>query len=50
LKNSFSNGAPKPNLGKPEVAEKTGEEVHAKLFEEKAYKTPAHWQQIIAYY
>ena len=35
LKNSFSDGMPKAgvNLGHTQLAEKTGEEVHTKIFE-----------------
>ena len=47
LKNSFAKGVPKQNLGKVEFGEKTGEEIHTHLFEQKTYKTPAHWKQII---
>ena len=51
LKNSFTNGAPNnESLGKPKISEKTGEEIHAKLFEQKSIKTPAHWAQIVSYY
>ncbi len=34
-------------LGKMNLSEQNGEEVHAKLFEKKALQTPAYWTQII---
>lgn len=52
LKNGFTGGAPTAgaNLGKLELTEKTGEEVHQKLFESGSVKTPLHWKKIISYY
>lgn len=37
-------------LGKPQMAEKTGEDVHETVFKSKKVATPEHWQKIIAYY
>ena len=34
-------------LGKLNLSEQNGEEVHAKLFEKKELQTPAYWKQII---
>jgi hypothetical protein len=52
LKNGFTGGAPKAgvNLGKLALTEKTGEEVHQKLFESGTVKTPVHWKKIIEYF
>jgi len=51
LKTSFTNGAPKSQtLGKPQLSESAGEEIHTKLFEEKSVKSPAHWKQIVSYF
>ena len=47
LKNSFKNGVPNQNLGKVTISEESGEEIHKKIFEEKVYKSPAHWKHII---
>ena len=34
-------------LGKLNITETNGDEVHLKLFEKKELKTPAYWKQII---
>lgn len=47
LKNSFKDGVPNQNLGKVTISEESGEEIHKKIFEEKVYKSPAHWKHII---
>jgi hypothetical protein len=37
-------------MGQVKVAEPSGEEVHAKLFERKELKTPAYWKKIIEFF
>jgi len=53
LQNNFAQGgvpvAGKP-LGKVELPEKDGEEVHKLVFESGTVKTPVHWKQIINYF
>ena len=48
LKSSFS--AESKTLGKVPLVEKTGEEIHDKLFKDKTVKCPDYWAQIIAYF
>ena len=37
-------------LGKLNISESNGEEVHRKLFEKSELKTPAYWKQIVSYF
>merc|ERR1719263_754430 len=52
LKSGFEGAEPKAgaSLGKLELSEKTGEEIHQKLFESGSVKTPGHWKKIVSYY
>jgi hypothetical protein len=37
-------------LGTLKLAEQSGEEIHAKMFERAELKTPAYWRQIVSYF
>ena len=48
LKSSYSLDS--KSLSKVPLQEKTGEEIHEKLFQTKSVKCPDHWSQIVAYF
>ena len=52
LKNNLKNGTGVAGqaLGKVVVQDKTGEQIHTMIFEEKSVKAPVHWSQILAYF
>jgi len=54
LKQKFSSGqllsGAGLNLAKPDLVEKTGEEVHENLFKKGTMKMPAYWKAIIGYF